>query len=76
MLLRFKETVNSSVELWLEPGRYLVAQSGVLLAKVTQTKDKEGSVYVGINTGFNSLLRPTLYGSYHVDILSFMSLTY
>ncbi len=38
----------------------------MLLAKVTQTKDKEGSVYVGVNCGFNSLIRPTLYGSYHV----------
>lgn len=53
------------IELWLEPGRYLVAQSGVLLAQVTQTKGKGDIRYVGINAGMNSLIRPALYGAYH-----------
>ena len=52
-------------ELWLEPGRYLVAEAGVLLASVTQTKGKGDVRYVGINTGMNSLIRPALYGAYH-----------
>jgi diaminopimelate decarboxylase/aspartate kinase len=52
-------------ELWLEPGRYLVAESGVLLATVTQTKGKGDVRYVGISTGMNSLIRPALYGAYH-----------
>jgi diaminopimelate decarboxylase/aspartate kinase len=52
-------------ELWLEPGRFVVAESGVLLARVTQTKTKGDYYYVGINTGMNSLIRPALYGSYH-----------
>ncbi len=51
--------------LWLEPGRYLVAQAGVLLSRVTQTKGKGDLQYVGIGTGMNSLIRPALYGSYH-----------
>ncbi len=51
--------------LWLEPGRYLVAQGGVLLARVTQTKGKGEMSYVGINTGMNSLIRPALYGAWH-----------
>jgi diaminopimelate decarboxylase/aspartate kinase len=51
--------------LWLEPGRYLVAQAGVLLSRVTQTKGKGDMRYVGIGTGMNSLIRPALYGSYH-----------
>jgi diaminopimelate decarboxylase/aspartate kinase len=50
---------------WLEPGRYLVAEAGVLLAQVTQTKAKGPSRYVGVATGMNSLLRPALYGAYH-----------
>ena len=54
-----------NVELWIEPGRYLVAESGVLLARVTQLKDKAGYHYVGISTGMNSLIRPALYGAYH-----------
>lgn len=50
---------------WLEPGRYFVAESGVLLAKVTQCKGKGKVSFVGIETGMNSLLRPSLYGAYH-----------
>ena len=51
--------------LWLEPGRYLVAQAGVLLTRVTQTKGKGEMRYIGVGTGMNSLIRPALYGSYH-----------
>jgi diaminopimelate decarboxylase/aspartate kinase len=52
-------------EIWLEPGRYIVAQAGVLLARVTQTKGKGDVQYIGLETGMNSLIRPALYGAYH-----------
>lgn len=52
-------------QLWLEPGRYLAAQSGVLLGKVTQLKSKGQKNFVGLNVGMNSLIRPSLYGSFH-----------
>lgn len=52
-------------ELWMEPGRFLVAQAGVLLAHVTQVKQKADVHYVGIDAGMNSLIRPALYGAYH-----------
>jgi diaminopimelate decarboxylase/aspartate kinase len=52
-------------ELWLEPGRYVVAQAGVLLARVTQTKGKGAVQYVGVTAGMNALIRPALYGAYH-----------
>jgi diaminopimelate decarboxylase/aspartate kinase len=52
-------------ELWLEPGRYVIAEAGVLLATVTQLKGKGDVQYVGISTGMNSLIRPALYGAYH-----------
>jgi bifunctional diaminopimelate decarboxylase / aspartate kinase len=51
--------------LWLEPGRYLVAAAGVLLARVTQLKGKGTKQYLGIATGMNSLIRPALYGAHH-----------
>ena len=54
-----------AVELWIEPGRYLVAESGALIARVTQTKSKDEIRYVGIATGMNSLIRPALYGAWH-----------
>ncbi len=52
-------------EFWLEPGRYVVAEAGVLLTHVTQTKGKGDVRYVGVSTGMNSLIRPALYGAYH-----------
>jgi bifunctional diaminopimelate decarboxylase / aspartate kinase len=53
------------LELWMEPGRFLVAEAGALLVTVTQTKQKGEFRYVGVDTGFNTLLRPALYGSFH-----------
>jgi diaminopimelate decarboxylase/aspartate kinase len=57
--------VLGPIELWLEPGRYIVAEAGVLLARVTQLKSKGDVRYVGIATGMNSLIRPALYGAFH-----------
>jgi diaminopimelate decarboxylase/aspartate kinase len=53
------------LELWIEPGRFVVAEAGVLLARATQVKRKGESHYVGIATGMNSLIRPALYGAHH-----------
>jgi diaminopimelate decarboxylase/aspartate kinase len=52
-------------ELWLEPGRFIVAESGVLLSRITQLKQTPHASFIGINAGMNSLLRPALYGSRH-----------
>ena len=56
---------HPDLEIWLEPGRFLVADAGVLLTRVTQTKRKGTARYVGLETGMNSLIRPALYGAYH-----------
>ncbi len=58
-------SAHPALELWLEPGRFLVAEAGVLLARVTQTKGKGERRYVGVATGMNSLIRPALYGAHH-----------
>jgi diaminopimelate decarboxylase/aspartate kinase len=63
--LRLFRAANPRFELWIEPGRFLVAQAGVLLARVVQVKRKGGVAYVGAETGMNSLIRPALYGAYH-----------
>ena len=52
-------------EIWLEPGRFLVAESGVLLTRVTTLKSSPGKEFVGVDAGFNTLVRPAMYGSYH-----------
>ncbi len=62
---RLKAKLPRDMDIWLEPGRYLVANAGALLARVTQTKGKGDVRYVGLATGMNSLIRPALYGAWH-----------
>ncbi|MFW5927463.1 MAG: hypothetical protein ACOCSR_05360, partial [Wenzhouxiangella sp.] len=64
-LAGLKQKLARPIELWIEPGRYIVSEAGVLLAKVTQTKGKRDIRYVGVATGMNSLIRPALYGAWH-----------
>lgn len=52
-------------EVWLEPGRFIVAESGVVLTRVTTLKSSPGKMFVGVDAGFNTLVRPAMYGSYH-----------
>jgi len=68
------KSLYPQLSFWLEPGRYFVAECGVILAKVTQTKEKGTIRFVGIETGMNSLIRPALYGAYHeiVNVSRFM----
>lgn len=56
---------HARLQFWMEPGRYVVAEAGVLLAVVTQLKGKGDVRYVGVATGMNSLIRPALYGAWH-----------
>ena len=59
------KAAHPAIKFWIEPGRYLVAEAGVLLAQVTQLKGKGEVHYVGVATGMNSLIRPALYGAHH-----------
>ena len=52
-------------QLAIEPGRYMVAESGVLLLHVTQVVEKDGVRRIGGDAGMNALMRPTLYEAYH-----------
>jgi len=49
----------------LEPGRYLVAQSGTLIARATSRRVSIGTEWIGVDTGFNHLVRPSKYSAYH-----------
>jgi diaminopimelate decarboxylase len=49
----------------LEPGRYVVAQAGTLLARITAKRISGGVEWIGCDTGFNHLVRPSKYGAYH-----------
>ncbi|HEY0157473.1 MAG TPA: diaminopimelate decarboxylase [Thermoanaerobaculia bacterium] len=49
----------------IEPGRYIVAESGLLLTRVTTKRVSAGVEWIGVDTGFNHLVRPTKYCAYH-----------
>ena len=57
--------VGHKLGLEIEPGRYLVAESGVLLGEVRAAKNAGNNRFVLVDTGFNELMRPSMYGSFH-----------
>ena len=57
--------LGHAVALELEPGRYLVAESGVLVSEVRATKNQGNAHFVMVDAGFSDLMRPAMYGSYH-----------
>ncbi|MEM2994865.1 MAG: diaminopimelate decarboxylase [Candidatus Bathyarchaeia archaeon] len=65
----FKEKISEyslgKPQLWLEPGRYLVAEAGILLTRVNTVKHTPYRNFVGVDAGFNTLVRPAMYGAYH-----------
>ena len=60
-----KDYDNKDVIFKIEPGRYIPAECGVLLGEVYSVKENYGTTYVGTDLGFNVLMRPVLYDSYH-----------
>ncbi|QQR87062.1 MAG: diaminopimelate decarboxylase [Flavobacteriales bacterium] len=64
-LSAFNMQRSRPVELWFEPGKFLVSESGVFLVTVSQVKQTTATVFVGVDSGLNHLIRPMLYGSYH-----------
>jgi diaminopimelate decarboxylase len=62
---RIEQQLGHKVTLELEPGRYLVAESGYLLTEIRAVKQSGGNTFYLVDAGFNNLARPILYGAYH-----------
>ena len=62
---RIENLLGHKVALEIEPGRYLVAESGTLITEVRAVKDMGARHYVLVDAGFTELVRPAMYGSYH-----------
>lgn len=62
---RLAKQFGHAVTLEIEPGRYLVAESGILIAEVRAVKSQGAKNYVLVDAGFNNLARPAMYGAYH-----------
>ncbi len=63
--LEFCKDYGRDLELWFEPGKFLVSESGFFLVKVNVLKQTTATVFVGVDSGLNHLIRPMLYDSYH-----------
>lgn len=61
----FCKEVGKDLTLMFEPGKFLVSESGYFLAKTNVVKQTTSTVFAGIDTGFNHLIRPMFYDSYH-----------
>lgn len=61
----FQKEYGRPLTLAFEPGKFLVSEAGYFLAKVNVVKQTTSTVFAGIDSGFNHLIRPMLYGSYH-----------
>ena len=63
--LAFEKEYGRELTLAFEPGKFLVSEAGFFLAKVNVIKQTTSTVFAGIDSGFNHLIRPMLYGSQH-----------
>jgi diaminopimelate decarboxylase len=61
----FCETYGRNLEMWFEPGKYLVSESGYFLVKANVIKTTPATVFVGVDSGMNHLIRPMMYDAYH-----------
>ncbi len=66
---KFCKEYGRELEIWFEPGKYLVSEAGVLLVTANVIKTTPATVFVGVNSGMNHLIRPMMYDAYH-DIVN------
>jgi diaminopimelate decarboxylase len=62
---KFCSEYGKPLQLWFEPGKFLVSEAGFLLVKANVTKQAESIEIVGVDSGLNHLIRPMMYDSYH-----------
>ena len=64
-IAKFEEENGNKIEIRIEPGKFLVAQSTVLLTQATTRKTKGKDTFIGTDSGFHHLIRPAMYDAYH-----------
>jgi diaminopimelate decarboxylase len=62
---KFCESYGRKLELWFEPGKFIVSECGKFIVKTNVVKQTTSTVFVGVNSGQNHLLRPMMYNAYH-----------
>lgn len=61
----FEEQEGRKFEIWFEPGKFLVSESGYFVVKANVIKQTTATTFIGVNSGFNHLIRPMFYEAYH-----------
>ena len=61
----YEHETGRKLEVWFEPGKYLVSEAGYFVVKANVIKQTTATVFVGINSGFNHLIRPMFYDAFH-----------
>ncbi len=64
-LTEFYHSYGRKLELWIEPGKYLVSEAGYLFVTANVVKSTPSVTFVGVNSGLNHLIRPMMYDAYH-----------
>lgn len=62
---KYEQETGKKPDVWFEPGKYLVSESGDFIVKANVIKHTTATVFVGVNSGFNHLIRPMFYEAYH-----------
>lgn len=61
----FEKKYNRHLQVWFEPGKYIVSEAGYFITKVNVLKPAGNAVFAGVDTGLNHFIRPMFYGAYH-----------
>jgi diaminopimelate decarboxylase len=64
-LKKLEAKYQREFQCWFEPGKYLVSEAGYLITKVNVLKTSNNTVFAGVNSGLNHLIRPMMYDAYH-----------
>jgi len=62
---KYAKEKGKELEVWFEPGKFIVSEAGYFIVKANVIKQTTATVFVGVNSGFNHLIRPMFYESYH-----------
>jgi diaminopimelate decarboxylase len=63
---QFQQSHDRSFQIWFEPGKFLVSEAGYFLVKANIIKENPNRTFVGVDSGFNHLIRPMFYDAYHI----------
>lgn len=62
---QFVSTGNKPLQIWFEPGKFMVSDAGYFITQVNVLKETKVTIFASVNSGFNHLIRPMFYDAYH-----------